>query len=118
MRLKSEKKIYEGLGEGLGCLAPSQHYFKHLASGITEEEVCSSSLNSCATLITVSSLGEGMHCLCGYNTEGHASGSRTTRYRCGWLLMYSTRVCSTTRLGRLAERGTVRLHFPHYLAVN
>ncbi|KIY60722.1 hypothetical protein CYLTODRAFT_495541 [Cylindrobasidium torrendii FP15055 ss-10] len=38
LRLKSEKKVYEGLGEGLGCLAPSVHYFNHLASGITEEE--------------------------------------------------------------------------------
>ncbi|KIY60852.1 hypothetical protein CYLTODRAFT_363638 [Cylindrobasidium torrendii FP15055 ss-10] len=40
MRKKAEQKVYEGLGEGLGCLVPSQHYFKHLASGITEEEAC------------------------------------------------------------------------------
>ncbi|KIY60570.1 hypothetical protein CYLTODRAFT_384983, partial [Cylindrobasidium torrendii FP15055 ss-10] len=38
LRKKAECKIYEGLGEGLGFLAPSEHYFKHLASGITEEE--------------------------------------------------------------------------------
>ncbi|KIY60941.1 hypothetical protein CYLTODRAFT_460278 [Cylindrobasidium torrendii FP15055 ss-10] len=38
MRKKAEGKVYEGLGEGLGCLAPSQHYFSHLAKGITEEE--------------------------------------------------------------------------------
>lgn len=41
MRKTTEKKLYEGLGEGLGCLVPSKHYFDHLAKGITEEEVSS-----------------------------------------------------------------------------
>ncbi|KIY60538.1 hypothetical protein CYLTODRAFT_460737 [Cylindrobasidium torrendii FP15055 ss-10] len=37
-RVKSVKKVYEGLGEGLGCIAHSDHYFSHINKGIVEEE--------------------------------------------------------------------------------